>query len=220
MAFEDLGVWGSILRERGHDVCYIDAGEDLTKAEDADLLIVLGGPIGLGDRADYPFLDDEVSLVRERLDRDVPTLGVCLGAQIMAAALGARVYPNSEREIGWGFVTLVDEAPTFLSTLKDIPVLHWHGDTFDCPKGATLLASTTLTPNQAFSHGRSLALQFHLEVNGGLIERWLIAYSHELEEVGINIGSLRETSLRHALPVARASRAFLDAYLATLLEES
>ncbi|MCJ7827202.1 MAG: glutamine amidotransferase [Demequinaceae bacterium] len=220
MAHEDLGVWGSVLRERGHQVSYIDAGDDVSRGAESDLLVVLGGPIGLADRADYPFLDDEVSLVRDRLERDAPTLGVCLGAQVMAAALGARVYPGLEREIGWGFVTLVDEAPTVLTALKDVPVLHWHRDTFDLPDGATRLASTGLTPNQAFSHGRSLALQFHCEVSGGLIERWLIANSEVLREEGIAPGSLREASRRYSLSVARAGREFLDAYLATLIEES
>jgi GMP synthase (glutamine-hydrolysing) len=216
--FEDLGVWASTLRERGHDVCYIDAGEDLVKAEEADLLVILGGPIGLGDRVDYPFLDDEVSLVRERLGRDAPTLGVCLGAQIMAAALGARVVEGPEREIGWGFLTLEDAATSPLKALKDVPVFHWHRDAFDLPDGATHLASTGLTRNQAFAVGRSLALQFHCEVNGGLIERWLIAYSDELRKAGIAPSGLREASMRHALPVARASRAFIDAYLETVAD--
>ncbi|MBN2176925.1 MAG: glutamine amidotransferase [Demequinaceae bacterium] len=219
VAHEDLGVWASLMRERGHEVSYVDAGEDLSRGEEADLLVVLGGPIGLGDRSDYPYLDDEVALVRDRLERDVPTLGVCLGAQIMAGALGAGVYPGIEREIGWGFLTLVGETPSSLTMLKDAPVLHWHRDTFDLPDGATRLASTTLTPNQAFSHGRSLALQFHCEVNGGLIERWLVANSEALREEGVSPASLREASRRHALPAARAGREFLDAYLGAVIEE-
>lgn len=213
-------MWSSTFRERGHDVCYIEAGEDLSRAEEADLVVVLGGPIGLGDRADYPFLEDEVSLVRERLERDAPTLGVCLGAQIMAAALGARVYPGAQREIGWGFLTLTDAASTLFAPLKETPVFHWHQDTFDLPDTARLLASTRLTPNQAFAVGRSLALQFHCEINGGLIERWLIAYSDELRRGGITLGGLREASRRHALNAAHASRAFLDAYLETVAEEA
>jgi GMP synthase (glutamine-hydrolysing) len=207
------------MRERGHEVAYVEAGEDVSRGAEADLLVVLGGPIGLGDRSDYPFLDEEVSLVRDRLERDAPTLGVCLGAQIMAAALGAVVYPGSEKEIGWGYLTLGGEAPTSLTLLKDTPVLHWHGDTFDLPDGAKRLASTALTPNQAFSHGRSLALQFHCEVNGNLIERWLVANVEALREEGIAPGSLRAASRRHALPAARAGREFFDAYLATFVEE-
>lgn len=217
--FEDLGVWGSTLRERGHEVGYVEAGEDLSRAAKADLLIVLGAPIGLGDRTDYPFIDDEIEVVRERLMRDAPTVGVCLGAQMMAEALGARVFPGPSKEIGWGFLSLTEEAGSSpFRTLRDAPILHWHGDTFDLPRGATLLASTALTPHQAFRHGRSLALQFHCEVTGGQMERWLVGHAVELREAGVNIPALRESSQRHALPAARAGRAFLDAYLDGLAE--
>ncbi len=207
-------MWGPTLGERGHEVGYVEAGEDLTRAAKADLLIVLGGPIGLGDRADYPFLDDEVEVVRERLARDAPTVGVCLGAQMMAEALGARVFVAPVKEIGWGLLGLTEAATSSpIRTLKDAPVLHWHGETFDLPRGATLLASTALTPNQAFRQGRSLALQFHCEVTGGLIERWLVGHAMELREAGVDIPTLRAFSQRHALPAARAGRAFLEAYL-------
>jgi GMP synthase (glutamine-hydrolysing) len=217
VAFEDLGVWASTLRGRGHEVSYLDAGDDYAQAARADLLIVLGGPIGLADHAEYPFLNDEVDMVKERLARDAPTLGVCLGAQIMASALGARVFAGDAKEIGWGILSLTPAAATSpIVALADAPVLHWHGDTFDLPRGATLLASTSATPHQAFAHGRSLALQFHTEVMGSLIERWLVGHAVELHAAGVNVTALRQLSLRHALPAARAGRAFLDAYLDTL----
>ena len=219
VAFEDVGVWGSTLRERGHALTYLEAGDDLAQARDADLVIVLGGPIGVADGTDYPFLVDEIALIAERLDRDAPTLGVCLGAQLMAAALGAKVYPAREKEVGWGFLSLAPAASsTPLRVLADSPVLHWHSDTFDLPRGAVLLASTAAPPRQAFSHGRSLALQFHCEANGGDIERWLVGHTGELRAAGIDIGWLREQSRRHALAAARAGRAFLDSYLDTLVE--
>ena len=219
VAFEDVGVWGSTLRERGHALTYLEVGDDLEQARDADLVIVLGGPIGVADGGDYPFLNDEIALVAERLDRDAPTLGVCLGAQLMAAALGARVYPAREKEVGWGFLTLAPAArSTALRVLADAPVLHWHSDTFDLPRGAVLLASTAATPHQAFSHGRSLALQFHCEANGGDIERWLVGHTGELRAAGVDIGGLRRESKRHALAAARAGRAFFDSYLDTLAE--
>jgi GMP synthase (glutamine-hydrolysing) len=218
--FEDLGVWGSTLRERGHDVGYLEPGDDLTRATSADLLIVLGGPIGLDNAGDYPFLDDEVDVIKDRLERDAPTVGVCLGAQMMAKALGASVYAGTEKEVGWGFLHLSDAAASSpLRELQDAPVLHWHGDTFDCPPDATLLASTVLTPHQAFGWGRSLALQFHCEVTGQLIERWLVGHTVELKAVGVDIVALRESSRRHALPAARAGRALFEAYLDGLADQ-
>jgi GMP synthase (glutamine-hydrolysing) len=217
VAFEGLGVWASTLRSRGHLVEYLEAGDDLSRANAADLLVVLGAPIGVGDTADYPYLADERAVIASRLDEDRPTIGVCLGAQLMAAALGASVYAGERQEIGWGRLALTAEAnSTPLRTLVDAPVLHWHGDTFDLPAGATLLASSGITRNQAFSVGRSLALQFHCEVEGGAIERWLVGHAVELAGAEIDIGRLRLDSARHALAAARAGRALIEEYLDAL----
>jgi GMP synthase (glutamine-hydrolysing) len=219
VAFEDLGVWASTLRARGHQVDYIDAGGDLSRAADADLLIALGAPMGVHDTADFPYLIDEREVVASRLAEDRPTIGVCLGAQLMAAALGAAVYAGERKEIGWGRLSFVPEAgATPLRSLIDAPVLHWHGDTFDLPAGATLLASSGLTRNQAFAVGRSLALQFHCEVEGGAIERWLVGHAAELAAAGIDIGRVRADSARHALAAARAGRALMETYLEGLGE--
>jgi GMP synthase (glutamine-hydrolysing) len=219
VAFEDLGVWASTLRARGHQVDYIDAGGDLSRAADADLLIALGAPMGVHDTADFPYLIDEREVVASRLAEDRPTIGVCLGAQLMAAALGAAVYAGERKEIGWGRLSFAPEAAaTPLRSLVDAPVLHWHGDTFDLPAGATLLASSGLTRNQAFAVGRSLALQFHCEVEGGAIERWLVGHAAELAAAGIDIGRVRADSARHALAAARAGRALMETYLEGLGE--
>lgn len=217
VAFEDLGVWASTIRQAGHDITYVEAGDDLSLADDADLLFVLGGPIGVNDAAAYPLVTDEIELVRERLDRDAPVVGVCLGAQMMAAAMGAPVYPGARKEIGWGILDLAPAAAgTPLAHLQGAPVLHWHGDTFDLPSEAILLASNSVTPHQAFSFGRSLALQFHAEANGALIERWLIGHMGELRVEGIDVPALRAESVRHSLAAARAGRELLAAYLAKL----
>jgi GMP synthase (glutamine-hydrolysing) len=220
VAFEDLGSWAATLRQRGHGVSYLEPGDDLARADDADLLVVLGAPVGLSDVGSYPFLRDEIAVVARRLERDDPTIGVCLGAQVMAAALGANVYRGLSTEIGWGVLNLTDAAKgTPLAALGDAPVLHWHSDTFDLPSGAVHLASSGVTRNQAFSFGRSLALQFHCEVMGTNIERWLIGHAVELAEAKESVPALRNESLRHALPAARAGRQFLAAYLDSLGDE-
>jgi GMP synthase (glutamine-hydrolysing) len=220
VAFEDLGAWAATLRQRGHDVSYLEPGDDLGRADEADLFVVLGAPIGLNDVGAYPFLRDEIEVVRRRLERDAPTLGVCLGAQIMAAALGARVYRGLSTEIGWGVLALTEAARTTpLVALTDAPVLHWHSDTFDLPSGAVHLASSSVTRNQAFSYGRSLALQFHCEAMGANIERWLVGHAVELAAANELVPALRDASLRHALPAARAGRQFLSAYLDTIGDE-
>lgn len=190
--FEDLGVLEQILTSCGTSVRYVDAGaEDLSslcRLKDA-LLVVLGGPIGAYQERQYPFLADELRILEKRLARGLPTLGICLGAQLMARALGARVYPGPKKEIGWGPLTLTDAGSR--SSIRHLtgaktPVLHWHGDTFDLPDGATLLASTTAYPNQAFAWANAaLGLQFHAEVRVPNIERWLIGHACELSGEGV-----------------------------------
>lgn len=166
----------------------------------ADLLVVLGGPIGVMDGEAYPWLKDEINGLCVRLAAQRPTLGICLGAQLMAAALGASAYPGKAKEIGWSAVSLAFASPNgssaaqTLGALEGVPVLHWHGDTFDLPQGSNvqLLASTALTPHQAFSAGNyGLALQFHPEADYKLIEEWLIGHAVELELAKVALSKLR-----------------------------
>jgi GMP synthase-like glutamine amidotransferase len=153
-----------------------------------ELLVVMGGPMGVGDIGDarYPFLAPELELLRAAVARDFPTLGICLGAQLLAAAAGARVYPNvtgepprATREVGWGavhFVPSTNEEPALAGLDPAEIVLHWHGDTFDLPRGATLLASTLSCPHQMFRLGRrQYGLQFHIELDEPDLETWLAA---------------------------------------------
>lgn len=137
---------------------------------------MLGGPIGAYESAAYPFLDREVALLEQRLPRDLPTLGICLGSQLMARALCARVFAGAVKEIGWGPVTLSPEGQTScLAPLAEgAGVLHWHGDTFDLPAGTGRLASTANYENQAFAYGKNgLGLQFHLEADPGQLRHGL-----------------------------------------------
>jgi len=213
LAFEDLGAWGPALARRGWEIAYHDAGVDPLEAHDPldpDLLIVLGGPIGVYETEDYPFLTAEIDFIRARIEADRPTMGVCLGAQLLAAAAGAHVYPTGTKEIGFLPIDLTEAGRrSCLSPFQDDPTtLHWHGDTFDLPQGAVHLASTHLVPNQAFMLGRCvLALQFHPEWGGHPIEPWLIGHSGELRAEGADISAFRgEAAALRARLAAKAER--------------
>lgn len=219
VGFEDLGSFEEPLRKAGYAIEYVEAAErdlGLLDPLDADLLVVLGGPIGVYDHASYPLLTDELELLRVRLAADRATLGICLGAQLMAAALGARVYPGPAKEIGW---SALDLTPTLehqpLAALRDVPVLHWHGDTFDLPEGCSLLASTPLCRNQAFSRGPNvLGLQFHPEVRGARFEHWLLGHASELATSGIDPVALRRDAKRYANDLEKAGAILLNQWLA------
>ena len=154
VAFEDLGLLGPLLADRGYDVRYHDAGIERFDVESflaPDLVIVLGGPIGVYESETYPFIAGEVAAIGRRLDADRPMLGICLGAQMMAAALGARVAPGPVKEIGWAPLTLTDAGrKSVLAPLGATPVLHWHGDNCELPSGCERLAFTPHCPVQAF----------------------------------------------------------------------
>jgi len=197
VAFEDLGAFRAPLEAAGYGVEYLDVGvHDLARLDPLapTLLVVLGGPIGVYEEAKYPFLVDEIALLERRLAADRPTLGVCLGAQLMARALGAAVAPGAHKEIGFGPLALTGAGrDSCLSVLEGAPVLHWHGDRFEIPTGATRLASTPLCDNQAFARGpNALALQFHPEAGmPGFFERWLIGHTVELANAGVDVAKLR-----------------------------
>ena len=216
VAFEDLGLLAPALTRAGWDYDILEASTaDLTQQTIADtgLLIVLGGPIGVGDIDDYPFLAKEIALLEKRLAGDRPTLGICLGSQLMAAALGARVYAGPVKEIGWAPLQLsADGRASCLAPLAepDAMVLHWHGDTFDLPAGATRLASTPAYANQAFAFGNNaLALQFHVEADPARLEEWYVGHTAELGAAKISIPALRSATAEVASRVpAQAERIF------------
>lgn len=220
LAFEDLGALEDVFYQYGYRVRYFDAGvDDLTTALAYDgLVVILGGPIGVYEQDDYPFLIDEISGLKQRLAANKPTLGICLGAQLIAYALGAPVYAGHAKEIGWSPLTLSQAANNPLTTLGDTAVLHWHGDTFDLPAQAELLASSALYPNQAFKIGQNiLALQFHIEVAEDDLEKWLIGHTCELRKANISIPELRQDNQKYASELMSKSAGVLKDYLIHLI---
>lgn len=218
LAFEDLGLIEPLLHGRGFEVRYHEAGVDDFAAVDlgaVDLLVVLGGPISVEDEDNYPWLVDEVAVIRQRLDSRQPLLGICLGAQLMARALGARVKPMGIKEIGFAPLTLTEAGQaTVLAELGSQPVLHWHGDQFALPAGLASLATTPLCPHQAFApHTRALALQFHPEVDPARIEQWLIGHGDELAAAGIQPQALREAAKQQGPGLAEAFRRLMQRWL-------
>jgi GMP synthase (glutamine-hydrolysing) len=216
--FEDLGVLEPFLRERGYEVRYLDAGvDDLAGVDPAspDLVVVLGAPIGAGDEEIYPFLADELSLVRDRLDVRRPLLGICLGAQLIARVLGAEVKPMGVKEIGFSSLTLTEQGKASpLAALGTAPVLHWHGDQFGIPPGATRLAYTDVCANQAFAMGRAvLGLQFHLEADPVKIERWLLGHACELGQAGVDPREIRRQAREFGPALSAAASEVIGEWL-------
>ena len=219
LSFEDLGSLEDLFYQLGFRVRYFEAGvDDLTQAmQHTGLTIILGGPIGVYETEDYPFLQKEIDLLKVRLKNNLPTLGICLGAQLIAHALGAKVYAGAVKEIGWSPLTLSNQTNHLLAPLEDSPVLHWHGDTFDLPKNAVLLASSALYPNQAFSIGSHiLALQFHIEVATESLEKWLIGHTCELRNANIDIPALRLDNEKFAPTLENQASQIITQWMATL----
>lgn len=170
VAFEGLGNLDPWLKTAGFEVTVTRffEGAGLPKAEDIDFLVVMGGPMSVNDEVEFPWLSAEKAFIRGAVQARTPVLGVCLGAQLIASAMGARVTPNPCKEIGWLPVQAVppagDRAFPVFRFPGEVEVFHWHGETFDLPAGAVLLASSAGCRNQAFQLGPSvIGLQFHLE---------------------------------------------------------
>jgi len=178
--FEPLGTLDPILKESGFRIQYVNFGREPDRIPSLDGyagLIILGGPMNVDDVANYPNLANEVTLIQEALERDISILGICLGAQLLAKALGGTVKPGPVREIGWYDVDVTDEGkrdPVLCTFGDSSEVFQWHEDNIELPTDAVLLASSPVCPVQAFRYGEhAYGFQFHLEVNAGLVERWL-----------------------------------------------
>ncbi len=181
MPHETLGTVATALADAGLESRYACLGSDvpprLPPPNQLAGLVVLGGPMNVDQTDEYPFLEPEVRWIREAIEARLPVLGICLGSQLLAKALGARVRPNPVKEIGWYAVELTSEAAhdrLFAGCGPRMTVFQWHGDTFESPAGAVHLARSDLCENQAFRYGDSAyALQFHVEVTSEMIDDWL-----------------------------------------------
>jgi GMP synthase (glutamine-hydrolysing) len=186
--FEDsayIGVW-ALSRDHSVTRTRLYAGESLPWVEDIDVLAVMGGPMGVHQHRDYPWLRGEKRFIERAIAAGIPVIGVCLGAQLIADVLGARVVQNQHVEIGWFDVELnarARDCPLSESLPPHFTAFHWHGDTFEIPAGAVNLAGSEACPNQAFAYGRrALGLQFHLEYSAESIHRMLRHCADELVE--------------------------------------
>ncbi len=225
LAFEDLASFASVLQAHNYQINYIEAADfalapdDLSQVDalSDELLVILGGPISVNDKTMFPFIDAEIALLKIRIAADKPTLGICLGAQLIASALGAGIYPGEEKEIGWYPLNLTDagkrSALRYLDA-KHCSMLHWHGETFDLPNNAVLLASTEKYTNQAFSYGKNtLALQFHPEITQRAMEKWFIGHIGEIIQTdGVNVDQLRDDTRRYANQLEMQGELFFNSW--------
>jgi len=216
-----LGNIGPVLVEHGYELRIVDASsEDVTAIDpaEADLVVVLGGEMGAYQTDEFPFLQAERDLLRARLEAERPTLGVCLGAQLMAGALGQRVYRGDTTQIGYRRVEPTEAgADSPIRHFDGVPVVEWHGDTFELPEEATLLASSSDYSNEAFAIGDfALAVQFHPEVTDEMHEAWVADGYNELDELAIDPEALRRDRELHSARMQEASRAAFSEWLSSL----
>jgi GMP synthase (glutamine-hydrolysing) len=191
IACEPPGAYEDVLNERGVTIhrVELDEGDALPDWRTFDAIVAMGGPMGALDDEEHPWLENEKRLIGDAVRSGLPFWGVCLGVQLLAASLGARVYPGPAPEVGLLPVLLTDEAradPVFAGMPRELLRLQWHGDTFDLPDGAARLAGSPAYPNQAFRVGTAAyGVQFHLEVSPGLAREWadVPAYAESLERV-------------------------------------
>ncbi len=173
--FEGPGYIVSVLKDLGYQVSLIHLykNEPFPLIQDIDLLVIMGGPMSVNDELQYPFFVEEKKLCREMVSLNKKMVGICLGAQMIASALGGSVYKNHQKEIGWW--PIVDS-----NTKKESMVFHFHGETFDLPTGASLLASSKACINQAFRINHSYGLQFHLEMTNDSLRNIINHCENEL----------------------------------------
>jgi GMP synthase (glutamine-hydrolysing) len=202
VAYEVLGTLDPLLRGSGIRIKYVNFGrfpDSQPSLEGYRGLIILGGPMNVDQVNQYKHLVTEIDLIQEAIDRGLPVLGICLGAQLIAKALGSEVRKNRELEIGWYDVSPTEDGrkdPLISHFKKTERIFQWHGDTFSLPHGAVHLANSRLCSNQAFRYnGNVYGFQFHLEVDQKMIDRWL-RVPHNKEEIERTKGKIDPQNIR------------------------
>ena len=185
-----------------------------------DLLVVMGGPVGVYQADDYPFLKTEIEILRARINADLPTMGICLGAQLIAAAAGAKVHKGEQgKEVGWDNLTLTEagiKSPVRYLCGSQTNMFHWHGDTFDLPETAERLASTDLYENQIFSIGKNiLGVQCHPEVQETQLQEWYVMFHKDItgDKPLIPVEQLRKETTQNIATLNRQAKLFFNAWL-------
>ena len=223
IGYEDLGSFEPVLKERGFEVKYFcsrNVDYQGLFASDPDLLVVLGGPMSVYETDKHLWIPHEQKFVEERIEIEKPLLGICFGAQMIAKALGANVYKGPQgKEIGWSKITVNEEGKKTPFRHLDgafTEMMHWHGDTFDMPDGAVLLASSDLYKKQAYSYGdHILAMQCHPEVTEKKLRLWYSSGMEEIAEVGKSVEELVDQAERHNETLTRQAALFLHEWLDT-----
>ncbi len=228
VSYESSGILAPYLGKSGHKVSHLRLyqpnarfSKDLLKN---DLFVFMGGPMSVNEEEKFPFLINENRFILDLLDKNKAILGVCLGSQLLAKALGSKIYKAREKEIGWYDVdsTKAGLRDTCFKRLSrdvngNLRVFHWHGETFDLPKNAVLLAGSKSCPNQAFRYGRkAYAVQFHLEMNRPLINRWLKHGRKEILENGFKPDQIDKESDKFLPDYQANAKVFFD----TLIEKA
>ncbi len=221
IGYEDLGSFEPVLKNRGFNVRYFcsrNVDYQGLFAQDPDLLVVLGGPMSVYDTERHPWILHEQKFVEDRIECEKPLLGICFGAQMIARALGANVYAGPQgKEIGWSKIILNEEGKKTPFRHLDgalTEMMHWHGDTFDLPDGAVLLASSDLYKKQAYTYSHYVfAMQCHPEVTQNKLKLWYSGGKDEIAEVGKTMQEMVDLAAKNIDTLSLQAAKFLNEWL-------
>lgn len=209
---EHAGILGEILSEKGYTIKYLDTpmGQLLENGlENYSMLLILGGYMGAYEEDKYPFLKYEFKIIEYALKKDIPLIGICLGAQMLAKVLNFNVYKGNTKEIGFFEIKKIQNHSYFLDFPQTFKAFQWHGDTFDLPSSLRIFSSEKYQ-NQGFAYNKAIGLQFHLEVTQTMIKEWLKEYSDEVKQ--------EKLDLKEILPQAKIVVPQLEKYAKSLIE--
>lgn len=217
---EHLGILARVLEQTGMQYCYLDVFRGTPVPERFDGfsgIIVMGGPMGVHEVDRYPFLLQEQNLIQQAIQTGHPVLGICLGAQLIAAALGAKVYPGPQKEIGWYPIEMTVQDDLTASLPPRFMAFHWHGDTFDLPAGAVRLFRSDRYENQGFRWGANVcAIQFHFEITAEMVEEWLNERGCQAELAALpdmNAETIRQQTAQWIGPLGKLSQTVFTRFL-------